>query len=115
LDLFFIFVNIEKCLKNEPYFDNSLTRFLLKRAWKSERIGFDFFWNLKSDITKNSRYSKRFGVLLEAYCRGLSKSQLNLLLKQVECVEKLSLLCQEIKSNPDYISLVKVCVDFNFF
>lgn len=36
-----------QALKNETYFDNELARFLLNRALKSLKIGFDFFWILK--------------------------------------------------------------------
>lgn len=57
---------------------------------------------------KNPRYKYRFGLILEAYCRGISTLQLKALLKQVEAVEKLSSLAQEIKSNTDNLSLVKV-------
>jgi hypothetical protein len=56
---------------------------------------------------KNVRYKYRFGLLLEAYCRGINFTQLKNILKQVDVVEKLSSLAQEIKNNPDSISLVK--------
>ena len=57
---------------------------------------------------KNPRYKYRFGLLLEAYCRGISCHMLKDLLKQVEVVDKLSMLAQEIKSNTDNLSLVQV-------
>lgn len=57
---------------------------------------------------KNPKYKYRFGLILEAYCRGINSLQMNALLRQVDLVEKLSLLAQEIKSNPDNLSLVKV-------
>lgn len=94
-----------KCLKNEPFYDNSLTHFLLNRAFKSQRIGYDLFWLLKSEMS-NLKYRYRFGFILEAYCRGIG-SQIKDLLKQVEVVEKLSVLAQEIKNNPDNIALIK--------
>jgi phosphatidylinositol-4,5-bisphosphate 3-kinase len=40
-------LQLVQSLKNEPYYENALTRFLLRRAFRSQRIGFDFFWNLK--------------------------------------------------------------------
>jgi phosphatidylinositol-4,5-bisphosphate 3-kinase catalytic subunit alpha/beta/delta len=96
-----------QALKNEPYYDNLLTRFLLTRALKSQRVGFCLFWNLKTEM-KNPRYKLRFGLILEAYCRGLGSLQLKSLLKQVEMVEKLSLLCQDIKNTNENIKdLVK--------
>lgn len=57
---------------------------------------------------KNPRYKYRFGLILEAYCRGINTSELKDLLKQVEVVEKLTNLSKEIKNHPDNISLVKV-------
>ena len=92
-----------QALKNEAYYDNLLTRFLLIRALKSQRIGFDLFWNLKSEM-KNPRYKLRFGLILEAYCRAIGALQLKDLLKQVEVVDKLSFLAKEIKSNCENIS-----------
>ena len=93
-------------MKNEPYYSNSLSRFLLTRALKSQRVGFDLFWHLRSEIN-NLKYKFKFGVILEAYCRGIG-IHLKDLIKQVEVVEKLSVLAQEIKSNSDSIALVKV-------
>ena len=55
---------------------------------------------------KNPKYKHRFGLILEAYCRGIG-NQLSFLLKQVEVVEKLSMLAQEIKSSSDSVSLIK--------
>ncbi len=59
---------------------------------------------------KNPRYKYRFGLILEAYCRGINTSELKDLLKQVEVVEKLTNLSKEIKNHPDNISLVKVSI-----
>ena len=55
---------------------------------------------------KNLKYEYRFGLILEAYCRGIG-NQLDELLKQIEVVEKLSVLSQEIKGHSDNISLIK--------
>jgi phosphatidylinositol-4,5-bisphosphate 3-kinase len=55
---------------------------------------------------RNLKYKYRFGLILEAYCRGIG-NQLKVLLKQFEVVEKLSALSQEIKSNSDNISLIR--------
>jgi phosphatidylinositol-4,5-bisphosphate 3-kinase len=98
-------LQLVQSLKNEPYYDNSLTRFLLNRAFRSQRIGFDLFWLLKSEMT-NLKYRYRFGLVLEAYTRGIG-NQIKELLKQIEVVEKLSVLAQEIKRNQDNISLIK--------
>ncbi|CAF0737287.1 unnamed protein product [Brachionus calyciflorus] len=99
-------LQLVQTLKDEPYCDNALSRFLLKRALNSQKIGFDLFWNLRSEI-KNPKYKFRFGLLLEAYCRSLNSNQLSELIKQIEVVEKLTNLALEIKSNPDNLSLIK--------
>jgi phosphatidylinositol-4,5-bisphosphate 3-kinase len=104
-EVFRYLLQLVQSLKNEPYYDNSLTRFLLGRALKSQRIGYRLFWLLKSEIS-NLKYRYRFGIILEVYSRGIG-NQIKDLLKQVEIVDKLSVLAQEIKKNHDNIALVK--------
>ncbi|RNA11603.1 phosphatidylinositol 4-5-bisphosphate 3-kinase catalytic subunit alpha isoform, partial [Brachionus plicatilis] len=99
-------LQLVQALKNEPYCDNSLCRFLLKRAIKNQRIGFILFWSLRSEITK-PKYKFKFGLLLEAFCRSLNKAQLKSVIKQIEVVEKLSNLAHEIKSNPSNLTLIR--------
>ena len=55
-------------LKFEPYYDNALARFLLKRALLSKKLGFRFFWYLAAEL-EAPEYRLRFAVLLEAYLR----------------------------------------------
>lgn len=57
---------------------------------------------------KNPRFKYRFGLILETYFRGIGRYQMKELLKQIEVVEKLSILAQQIKLNPDNLSLIKV-------
>lgn len=90
-------LQLVQALKNEPYYDNELARFLLRRAFENMRIGFTLFWNLKSEL-RSPKHKFKFGVLIEAYCRGLG-GNLELLLRQVDAIEKLSYLTQSIKSN----------------
>lgn len=90
-------LQLVQALKNEPYYDNELARFLLRRAYQNMRIGFTLFWNLKSEL-RSPKHKFKFGVLIEAYCRALG-GNLELLLKQVDAIEKLSYLTQSIKSN----------------
>ena len=104
-EVFRYLLQLVQSLKNEPYYDNSLTRFLLNRALKCQRIGYRLFWLLKSEIS-NLKYRYRFGLILEVYSRGIG-NQIKDLLKQVEIVDKLSVLAQEIKKNHDNIALVK--------
>ena len=90
-------LQLVQALKNEPYYDNELARFLLRRAFENMRIGFTLFWNLKSEL-RSPKHKFKFGVLIEAYLRGLG-GNLELLLKQVDAIEKLSGLTHSIKSN----------------
>ncbi|EDQ90091.1 PI3K-CA alpha [Monosiga brevicollis MX1] len=62
-------LQLVQVLKYETYLDNDLSRFLLKRALQSQRVGHFFFWFLRSEI-HNPECGVRFGLLLEAYCRG---------------------------------------------
>ena len=55
---------------------------------------------------KSLKHKFRFGIMLEALCAGIG-SQLKDLIKQVELVQKLSLLAQTIKNTPDNLSLIK--------
>ena len=55
---------------------------------------------------KNPRYKYLFGILIEAYSRGIGAS-LSILFKQNEVVEKLSALAQMVKSDPDNLTLIR--------
>ena len=58
-----------QAVKYESYLDCELAWFLLDRAWKNVRIGHYMFWHLRAEMD-NPQVSLRFGLLLEAYCRG---------------------------------------------
>lgn len=58
-----------QAVKYESYLDCELAWFLLDRAWKNIRIGHYMFWHLRAEMD-NPQVSLRFGLLLEAYCRG---------------------------------------------
>ncbi|XP_067658198.1 phosphatidylinositol 4,5-bisphosphate 3-kinase catalytic subunit alpha isoform-like [Haliotis asinina] len=89
-------LQLVQALKYEPYMDNPMTKFLLKRALLSQRIGNFFFWHLKSEMHQTSS-RLRFGLMLEAYCRGCG-SFLKTLSRQVEALEKLTKLTDMLKS-----------------
>ncbi|KAI7793942.1 hypothetical protein IRJ41_011090 [Triplophysa rosa] len=82
-------------LKYEMYLDNPLARFLIKKALTNQRIGHFFFWHLKSEM-HNKTVSRRFGLLLEAFCRacGMYLKHLN---RQVEAMDKLVNLTDTLK------------------
>eukprot|EP00051_Salpingoeca_urceolata_P008583 m.107159 g.107159 ORF g.107159 m.107159 type:complete len:1015 (-) comp15835_c0_seq1:121-3165(-) len=82
-------------LKYESYLDCDLARFLLKRALNNQRIGHFFFWYLKAEMHL-PEVSVRFGLLLEAYCRG-SDVHMKELVAQNEAMRKLQRLGDAIK------------------
>jgi len=88
-------LQLVQTLKYEPYMDNPLSRMLLKRALLNRKIGHFFFWHLKSEIS-SPNLVVRFGLLLEAYCRGQG-SYLKHLNRQVGALDKLIKLTDSIK------------------
>ncbi|CAG5126160.1 unnamed protein product, partial [Candidula unifasciata] len=88
-------LQLVQAIKYEPYHDNPITRFLLKRSLLSQRIGTMFFWHLKSEMHQTS-IRLRFGLILEAYCRGCGPYLKNLA-KQVEALDKLTKLSDMLK------------------
>ena len=92
-------LQLVQTLKYEPYLDNELARFLLKRALGNKKIGHFFFWHLKAEMNDPS-ISLRFGILLEAYCRGIG-GHLKDLSRQVESLDKLTKLTDSLKERRD--------------
>ncbi|MBN3312706.1 PK3CA kinase, partial [Atractosteus spatula] len=88
-------LQLVQVLKYEMYLDNPLARFLIKKALTNQRIGHFFFWHLKSEM-HNKTVSRRFGLLLEAFCRGCGM-YLKHLNRQVEAMEKLINLTDTLK------------------
>lgn len=62
-------------------------------------VGHFFFWHLKAEMN-NPSISLRFGILLEAYCRGIG-GHLKGLIRQVEALEKLTKLTDALKVKRD--------------
>lgn len=63
-------LQLVQVLKYEPYHDNALCRFLVRRALRNARIGHVLFWFLKGEMHV-SEISERYGLVLEAYLRGV--------------------------------------------
>jgi len=88
-------MQLVQVLKYEPYLDSDLARFLLRRALKNQRVGHFFFWYLRSEMHLPEA-SIRFGLLLEAYCRGCG-SHMKELASQVSSMGQLVQIADSVK------------------
>nr|XP_061802411.1 phosphatidylinositol 4,5-bisphosphate 3-kinase catalytic subunit delta isoform-like isoform X2 [Nerophis lumbriciformis] len=96
-------IQLVQVLKYESYLDCDLTTFLLERALFNRKIGHFLFWHLRSEIHVPS-VSVRFGLILEAYCRG-SIHHIKLLTKQNEAQGKMKVLSDSVKSGPQKMNV----------
>ncbi|XP_047485037.1 phosphatidylinositol 4,5-bisphosphate 3-kinase catalytic subunit delta isoform-like isoform X1 [Penaeus chinensis] len=85
-DLLLYLLQLVQALKHENYLYCHLVEFLLNRALRNMRIGHFFFWHLRSEMHVPS-VSIRFGLILEAYCRG-SVEHMKILLRQLDALNK---------------------------
>lgn len=99
-DLSLYLLQLVQALKHESYLSCDLVDFLLRRALSNQKIGHYLFWHLRSEMQVAS-VSVRFGLILEAYCRG-SQEHMRLLARQIECLEKLKTTSDDmIRSKKD--------------
>uniref|UniRef100_A0A8C7H973 phosphatidylinositol-4,5-bisphosphate 3-kinase n=1 Tax=Oncorhynchus kisutch TaxID=8019 RepID=A0A8C7H973_ONCKI len=89
-------LQLVQVLKYESYLDCDLATFLLERALSNKRIGHFLFWHLRSEMHVSS-VSLRFGLILEAYCRG-NIYHIKSLWKQNEALNKMKALNDFVKS-----------------
>lgn len=103
-------IQLVQVLKYESYLDCDLTTFLLERALSNRRIGHFLFWYLRSEIHVAS-VSLRFGLILEAYCRG-DIHHIKLLTKQNEALGKMKALSDIVKSGSQKMTVddLKLCI-----
>uniref|UniRef100_A0A3B5L8I9 phosphatidylinositol-4,5-bisphosphate 3-kinase n=1 Tax=Xiphophorus couchianus TaxID=32473 RepID=A0A3B5L8I9_9TELE len=103
-------IQLVQVLKYESYLDCDLTTFLLERALSNRRIGHFLFWHLKSEIHVAS-VSLRFGLILEAYCRG-NIHHIKLLSKQNEALGKMKALSDIVKTGSQKMTVddLKLCI-----
>uniref|UniRef100_A0A8C5CL03 Phosphatidylinositol-4,5-bisphosphate 3-kinase, catalytic subunit delta n=1 Tax=Gadus morhua TaxID=8049 RepID=A0A8C5CL03_GADMO len=103
-------IQLVQVLKYESYLDCDLTSFLLERALSNKRIGHFLFWHLRSEMHVSS-VSLRFGLILEAYCRG-NIHHIRSLTKQNEALGKLKALSDIVKSGSQKMSAddLKLCI-----
>uniref|UniRef100_A0A8C6ULF0 phosphatidylinositol-4,5-bisphosphate 3-kinase n=1 Tax=Neogobius melanostomus TaxID=47308 RepID=A0A8C6ULF0_9GOBI len=103
-------IQLVQVLKYESYLDCDLTTFLLERALSNQRIGHFLFWHLRSEIHVSS-VGLRFGLILEAYCRG-NIHHIKLLTKQNEALTKMKALSDIVKSGSHKMTVddLKLCI-----
>uniref|UniRef100_A0A0P4WF28 Phosphatidylinositol-4,5-bisphosphate 3-kinase n=2 Tax=Scylla olivacea TaxID=85551 RepID=A0A0P4WF28_SCYOL len=85
-DLLLYLLQLVQAIKHENHLYCHLVEFLLNRALRNMRIGHYFFWHLRSEMHVPS-VSIRFGLILEAYCRG-SLEHMKSLLRQLDALHK---------------------------
>uniref|UniRef100_A0AAR2JDK6 Phosphatidylinositol-4,5-bisphosphate 3-kinase n=1 Tax=Pygocentrus nattereri TaxID=42514 RepID=A0AAR2JDK6_PYGNA len=110
-ELFQYLLQLVQVLKYESYLDCDLTTFLLERALSNKKIGHFLYWHLRSEMHVSS-VSLRFGLILEAYCRG-SIYHIKSLMKQVGRAEKLLLgfiSSQKSTSRSQITEDMKLCI-----
>uniref|UniRef100_A0A667WCE5 phosphatidylinositol-4,5-bisphosphate 3-kinase n=1 Tax=Myripristis murdjan TaxID=586833 RepID=A0A667WCE5_9TELE len=103
-------IQLVQVLKYESYLDCDLTTFLLERALSNKRIGHFLFWHLRSEMHVSS-VSLRFGLILEAYCRG-NIYHIKVLSKQNEALGKMRALSDFVKTGSQKMTAedLKLCI-----
>ncbi|XP_021518384.1 phosphatidylinositol 4,5-bisphosphate 3-kinase catalytic subunit delta isoform isoform X1 [Meriones unguiculatus] len=107
-------LQLVQVLKYESYLDCELTKFLLDRALANRKIGHFLFWHLRSEMHVPS-VALRFGLIMEAYCRG-STHHMKVLMKQGEALSKLKSLNDFVKvssqktTKPQAKELMHICM-----
>ncbi len=66
-----ILLFLTQALKYEPYIDNRLFRFLLKKSLNDRNVAQKFFWHLKAEMDESPVIAIRFAAYLEALLRGV--------------------------------------------
>lgn len=92
-----VILQIVQAVKNEPYHDSALARFLLKRSLSNKQVGHFFYWHSRAEL-KNPQYKARFGILLEAYLRYCGEYAEDLG-RQVRTVDKLTYIAEIIQNS----------------
>lgn len=98
-DLLLYLLQLVQAIKHELYLECDLVNFLIRRALNNQKIGHYLFWHLRSEMQVPA-VSVRFGLILEAYCRG-SQEHIPILLKQLECLEKLKKCSEHVRQKRD--------------
>ena len=76
-----------QALKHQNFYDSSLSRFLIKRALKNQRLGHKLFWNLRSE-TRKDLSTLKLTLVLEAYLLA-APEHVNILQQQRQFLHRL--------------------------
>ncbi|CAG9819182.1 unnamed protein product [Phaedon cochleariae] len=98
-DLLLYLLQLVQAIKHELYLECDLVNFLIKRALSNQQIGHYLFWHLRSEMQVPA-VSVRFGLILEAYCRG-TQEHMAVLQKQLECLERLKKCSDLVRQRKD--------------
>ncbi|XP_072379319.1 phosphatidylinositol 4,5-bisphosphate 3-kinase catalytic subunit beta isoform isoform X4 [Diabrotica undecimpunctata] len=98
-DILLYLLQLVQALKHELYLECDLVNFLLRRALSNQQIGHYLFWHLRSEMAVPA-VSVRFGLILEAYCRG-TQEHIGILQKQLECLERLKICSEMVRQSKD--------------
>ncbi|CAG5011875.1 unnamed protein product [Parnassius apollo] len=98
-NLLLYLLQLVQALKHESYLMCDLSVFLLQRAFSNMTIGHFLFWHLRSEMHVPA-VSVRFGLMLEAYCRGC-QDHINSLMRQITCLDKLKWASQCVRKKKE--------------
>nr|ALY05366.1 phosphatidylinositol 3-kinase [Palaemon carinicauda] len=107
-DLLLYLLQLVQALKHENYLHCHLVEFLLNRALRNMRIGHFFFWHLRSEMHMPA-VSIRFGLILEAYCRG-SVEHMKILLRQLGALNKFKEAREIVRENRSVRDRAEKCM-----
>uniref|UniRef100_A0A7E4ZV14 Ubiquitinyl hydrolase 1 n=1 Tax=Panagrellus redivivus TaxID=6233 RepID=A0A7E4ZV14_PANRE len=94
-----------QALRYEPYSDNALSKFLVKRAMLNYRIGHTLFWLLRAELnyfnlspttTAIPQFCARFAICIEM-CQRVMADYLPGIVKQVKLIDELTKINTDIK------------------
>lgn len=98
-DLLLYLLQLVQAIKHELYLECDLVNFLIQRALSNQQIGHYLFWHLRSEMQVPA-VSVRFGLILEAYCRG-TQEHMVILQKQLDCLERLKKCSDLVRQRRD--------------
>lgn len=83
-ELLLYLLQLVQALKHENYLECDLVNFLIVRALQNRKIGHFLFWHLRAEMHVPA-VAVRFGLMLEAYCRG-APDHMKLLTRQLDAL-----------------------------